>query len=91
MGHDKLSPPINSEDFEMDWHLFELTTTGEELRYQQQQSIPNSQMTESKQLQTIMAPKMHGSINDAAKDKACAAAEAKKKVAEEDKTLSSLQ
>ena len=47
-------------------------------------------MTESKQLQIIMAPKMHGSINDAAKAKARATVEAKKKVAEEEKKLSVL-
>jgi len=31
-GHDRLSPPINTEDLEMDWHLFELTIAGEDLR-----------------------------------------------------------
>lgn len=91
MGHDKLSLPINTKDLEMDWHLFELTIAGEELKYQQQQSIPNSQTTESKQLQTIMAPKMHGSINDAAKAKAHAVAKAKKKATEEEKKLLALQ
>ena len=36
MGHNSLSPPINIEDLEWDWHLFELTIVGEELRDQQQ-------------------------------------------------------
>ena len=36
MGHDRLSPPINTEDLELDWHLFELTIIGEEPRDQQQ-------------------------------------------------------
>ena len=35
MGHDNLSPPINTEDLEWDWHLFELTIAGEELREKQ--------------------------------------------------------
>ena len=91
MGHDRLSPPINTEDFEMDWHLFELTITREELRDQQQQSTPKSQMTESKQLQTNMAPKICGSINDAAKAKACTTTEAKKKATKEEKKISVLQ
>ena len=91
MGHDRLSLPINIEDLKMDWHLFELTIMGEELKNQQKQSIPISQLTELKQLHVIMAPKMHGSVNDAAKAKACATVEAKKKVAEEEKQLSTLQ
>ena len=70
IGHDSLSPPINTKVLEWDWHLFELTIAGEEIREQQQKSPPNSQKTESKQLQTDMAPKMCGSINDAAKAKA---------------------
>jgi len=37
-----------------------------------------------------MAPKMHESINDTAKAEACAVAEAKRKVAEEEKKLSAL-
>ena len=82
MGHDRLSPPINTKDLEMDWHLFELTITGEELRDQEQQSTPKSQMTEAKQLQTDMAPKMRGSVNDVAKAKALAAVKAKKKAIE---------
>jgi hypothetical protein len=32
MGHDRMSPPINTEDLEMDSHLFELTIAGEELK-----------------------------------------------------------
>ena len=32
MGHDSLLLPINTEDLEWDWHLFELTVTGEGLR-----------------------------------------------------------
>ena len=35
MGHDMLSLPINTEYLEMDWHLFELTIAGEELKDQQ--------------------------------------------------------
>lgn len=50
MGHDRLSPPINIEDLELDWNLFELTIAGEELRDQQQQSTPKSQTTKSKKL-----------------------------------------
>ena len=38
-----------------------------------------------------MAPKMRGSLNDVAKAKACAVVEAKKKVVEEEKKMSSLQ
>ena len=34
MGHDSLSLPINTEELEWDWHLFELTIAGEELREQ---------------------------------------------------------
>ena len=45
MGHDSLSSPINTEDLEWDWHLFELTIAGEELRDQQQQSTLKSQTT----------------------------------------------
>ena len=47
-------------------------------------------MTELKELQTIMAPKICGSINDAKKAKAHAAAEAKKKVTKEENKLSAL-
>ena len=90
MGHDSLSGPINTEDLEWDWHLFELTIAGEELRKQRQKSPPNSQKPESKQFQTNMAPKMCGSVNDAVKAKARAATEAKKKATEEDKKLSVL-
>ena len=90
MGHDRLSPPINTEDLEMDWHLFELTIVGEELKNQQQQSNPISQPTESKQLQVVMAPKMHTSVNEAAKAKGRATTEAKKKAVEEEKKLSAL-
>ena len=42
MGHDNLSPPINTDDLEWDWHLFKLTIVGEELRDQQQQRPPKS-------------------------------------------------
>ena len=49
------------------------------------------QKLESKQFQIDMAPKMHGSVNDAVKAKARAVAEVKKKVAEEEKKLSTLQ
>ena len=42
MGHDSLSPPINTKDLEWDWHLFELTIAGEELREQWQKIPPNS-------------------------------------------------
>ena len=91
MGHDRMSPPINTKDLELDWHLFELIITGEELRDQQHQSTPKSQSTESKKLLSNMAPKMHGSINDVAKAKAHATTEAKKKVAEEEKKLSALE
>ena len=38
-----------------------------------------------------MAPKMRGSTNDAAKAEACAAVEAKRKAAEEEKNMSALQ
>ena len=31
MGHDSLSPPINTEYLEWDWHLFKLKIVGEEL------------------------------------------------------------
>ena len=31
MGHDSVSPPINTEDLEWDWHFFELKIVGEEL------------------------------------------------------------
>ena len=34
MGHDSLSPLINTEDLEWDWHLFQLTIAGEERREQ---------------------------------------------------------
>ena len=71
--------------------MFELKIAGEELIEQQQKSLTNSQKPESKQFQTDMAPKMRGSVNDAAKAKARAAAEAKKKVEEEEKKLSALQ
>ena len=90
MGHDSLSPPINPKDLEWDWHLFELTIMGEKLEDQQQQSPPKSQTSKSKQLQTNMAPKVCGSINNATKAKAHAAAEAKKKAIEEEKKLSAL-
>ena len=63
--------------------MFELTIAGEELREQQQKIPPNSQKPESKQFRTYMAPKMRGSVNDAVKAKARAAAEAKKKATEE--------
>lgn len=38
-----------------------------------------------------MAPKMHGSVNNTVKAKACATTKAKKKVAEEEKNLLALQ
>ena len=70
MGHESMSLPINTEDLEWDWHLFELTIAGEELREQRQKSPPNSQNPKSKQFQTYMAPKMRGSVNDIVKAKA---------------------
>ena len=48
MGHNNLSPPLNTKDLEWDWHLFEFTIVGEEPKEQQQKSPPNSQKTESK-------------------------------------------
>ena len=91
MGHDNLSPPINTEDLEWYWHLFELTIVGEELRDQQHKIPPNSEKTKSKQIQTDMAPKLHGSVNDTVEVKAQATAEAKKKAVGEEKKLSVLQ
>jgi hypothetical protein len=90
MGHVRLSPPINTEDLELDWHLFELTIMGEELSDQQQQSTSKSHTTKFKELQIDMAPKMHGSVNDATKDKSRTIAEAKRKEAKEEKKLSTL-
>ena len=91
MGHDSLSPPINTEGLEWDWHLFELKIAGEELIEQQHKSPNNSKKPESRQLQIDMAPKMRGSINDSMKAKARAATEAKKKAIAEEKKLSALQ
>ena len=48
-------------------------------------------MTKSTQSDSAMAPKMRGSINNAAKAKARAAAEAKNKADEEEKKMYSLQ
>ena len=91
MGHNIPSPPVNSADLETNWHLFELMIAGEELKNQQQPSQPISQVTKSDQLQSSMAPKMRGSINDTTKAKAHAVAEAKRKATEEEKKLSALQ
>lgn len=91
MGRDKLLPPINTEDLETNWHLFELMIAGGELKNPQQQNLPISQPTNSEQLQSTMAPKMHGNINETTKAKAHTTAEAKKKEAEEENKLSTLQ
>ena len=87
MGHDNLSLPINTEDLDQDQHLFELKIAGEELTEQRQKSPTNSQKPEPKQLLIDMAPKMRGSVNNVAKSKARAVAEAKKKATEEEKKL----
>lgn len=48
------------------------------------------QSTKSTKLDSTVAPKMRGSLNDAVKAKARAVVEAKKKVAEDEKKVSSL-
>lgn len=91
MGRDRPSPPINSEDLETNWHLFELTIAVEERNDQQQQGQPMFQPTKLDQLHSSMALKMRGSINDPSKAKSRVAMEAKRKAVEEEKKLSTLQ
>ena len=79
MGRDLPSPPINSEELETNWHFFKLRIAAEELKDQNHPSQPKLQPTESNHSHSTMEPKMRGSMNDATKAKACAAAEAKKK------------
>jgi hypothetical protein len=91
MGHDLPSPPINSEDLETNWHLFELRISAEELKDHNYPSQPKLQPIKSNHSYSTMALKMRGSINDATKAKARAIVEPKKKATEEEKKMSMLQ
>ena len=84
MGCDLPSSVINVEEIESNWHLFELRIVAEEPHDHDRTSKINQQPTKFNQPDSNMAPKMRGSINNVAKDKACATAEAKKKVVEEE-------
>ena len=79
MVHDSLFSAINTEELESDWHLFEQRIVVLELHDQNFPSKINQQSTKSTQLDSTMAPKMRGSINNATKAKPRAVAEAKKK------------
>ena len=85
------SSAINIEDFKRVWHLFELKIVVEEPNDQNRPSKSNLQPTKSNQLNSAMAPKMRGSINEATKSKAQVVAEAKKKATEEEKKMYALQ
>ena len=91
MGHDLPSPPINSEEIETNWHLFELRIAIEEMKDQNHPSQPMLQPTESNHSHSTTTPKMRGNINDATKAKACTVTKEKKKKIEEEKKMSALQ
>ena len=90
MGHDSPSPAINIEELESDWHLFEQRIVAPESHDQNRPHKINQQPTKSNQPDSVMAPKIRGSINDAAKAKVRATAKAKKKVVEEEKKMYAL-
>ena len=91
MGCELPSSAINTEEFESDWHLFELRITAKEPNDQNQPSKSNLQLTKSNQPHSTMATKMRGSINNATKSKSQVAMKAKKKVVEEEKNMYALQ
>ena len=91
MGHDSPFPAINTEDLKSAWNLFEHRIATPESCDHNCPSKINQQSTKYNQLDSAMAPKMRGSINNATKAKVHATKEAKKKVVEEEKKMSALQ
>ena len=80
MGQDSLLPSINMKEIESDCYLFEQRISTPESPNQNCSSKFNQQSTKFPQLDSSMAPKIRGSLIDAAKSKAREASEAKSKV-----------
>ena len=87
MEQESLLLDIKPDELESDWHLFEQTISALEPLDQNCPSKFNQQSTKFTQSYSTMAPKMRGSLTDAAKSKAQAVVEAKKKAIEDEKKM----
>ena len=90
MTQGPLLPAINTKDLESDRQLFEKRIFAPELPDQNCANEFKLPTTNLSQLDSTMAPKMRCSMSDAAKAKARAVAEARKKSIEDEKKMSSL-
>lgn len=91
MGHDPLLLAINVKDLENDWKLFKYIISAPKppnQNYADEFKLPTTNLS---QPDSTMAPKMRGSVSNSAKAKAWAIIEARKKVIEDEKKMSSLQ